>query len=83
MSATFRLNGVSLCALKMKLPTHCLGPFVVNPFNTNCNTKTLSIQYENDSIHGNTSSNDININKVLMTKTSQSKLNNNIEGIII
>ena len=77
MSATFRLNGVSLCALKMKPPTHCLGPFVVNPFNTNCNTKTLSIQFEN----GNTSSNDININKVLMTKTSQSKLDNNIEGI--
>jgi hypothetical protein len=32
LSATFRHTGVSLHDLKMKPPSHCLGPFIVNPF---------------------------------------------------
>jgi hypothetical protein len=80
MSAAFRLNRVSLAALRMKPATHCLGPFVVNPFNPICNTKTNATK--NDKIH-DTDSYDGNEIKAIMTKTSKliTKINDNNYGI--
>jgi len=40
LSATFRHSGVSLHDLRMKPPSHCLGPFIVNPFAKNTHAVT-------------------------------------------
>ena len=68
LSATFRHTGVSLHDLNMKPPSHCLGPFIVNPFATNTHAVTNNNTAMN--INATTTTN----KDTLMTSTTKSKI---------
>ena len=70
LSATFRHSGVSLRGLRMKPPSHCLGPFVVNPFNYNANITT------------NNSNNDKTVMSTKRTNTDTNVDNNDYASLL-